>query len=146
MKTIDITCRRGVTYRIEAKGTDGEIARLKDMLEDSCCYVCYNHECKTPKKGKQPCKNECELFTKDPYCQRQAQKAQPKRKPLAQKAAEADGRSKCGPEYCKLWKICDSLSHDPEDLGRQIADLCSSRFRDGYQKGYHQAQKDDKTK
>ena len=65
---IEITCRHGVTYRIEAIGTDGEIQRLQRMLSDSCCYVCHNRECKRPIEGKQDCRKECELYTRIHYC------------------------------------------------------------------------------
>lgn len=75
-KTIDITCRHGITYQVTAKGTAGEIARLKTMLEDCCCYVCYNRDCILPTDGPQPCHNECELFTKIPYCHKEEQKCQ----------------------------------------------------------------------
>ena len=69
-KRIEIKCRKGVTYSIEAHGTNGSIYRLRKMLEDCCCYVCHNHDCYIAVEGKQKCKNQCELYTKTPYCEK----------------------------------------------------------------------------
>lgn len=68
-KQIEIKCRRGVTYSIEAHGNNGSIYRLRKMLEDCCCYVCHNHDCYIAIEGKQKCENQCELYTKTPYCE-----------------------------------------------------------------------------
>lgn len=57
-----ITCRHGVQYDVVLKGTRGAIARTTQMLSNCCCYVCHNHDCQSPMKGKQECKNECELY------------------------------------------------------------------------------------
>ena len=69
MKTIQVKCRHGVTYSIEVKGTKGSIFRLKQMLEDCCCYVCHNHNCATAREGKQDCRKQCEFYTRTPYCE-----------------------------------------------------------------------------
>ena len=70
MKTIKVKCRHGVEYSTAIYGRGAVIARTQKMLEDCCCYVCYNRECKEGRTGKQECKNECELFTKSKYCER----------------------------------------------------------------------------
>lgn len=57
-----ITCRHGVQYDVVLRGSRGAIARTTQMLSNCCCYVCHNHDCQTPIKGKQECKNECELY------------------------------------------------------------------------------------
>ena len=67
---IEINCRRGVTYTIKAFGSNGSIFRLQKMLEDCCCYVCYNHNCPYPIEGKQQCNKECEIYTKTPFCEK----------------------------------------------------------------------------
>ena len=69
-RQIEIKCRRGITYHIEAIGSKGSILRLKNMLEGCCCYVCHNHNCATAIEGKQDCKKECELYTQIPYCEK----------------------------------------------------------------------------
>ena len=71
-KKIEIKCRRGVTYSIEAKGSKGSIFRLKNMLEDCCCYVCHNHSCSNVIDGKQKCNKECELYTTVPFCKKKS--------------------------------------------------------------------------
>lgn len=70
MPKIKVKCRHGVEYSLLARGTQGEVRRLKEMLSNCCCYVCHNRECKQGRIGKQECKNECELFTKNKYCER----------------------------------------------------------------------------
>ena len=70
-KTKEITCRHGVKYSVTATGSGGSILRLWEMLSRCCCYVCYNRECKEPRNRKlRNCKHDCELFTREPYCQR----------------------------------------------------------------------------
>ena len=59
---IMVKCRHGIEYSILTIGNKGESMRLKRMLENCCCYVCHNRHCDTPIKGKQECKNECELY------------------------------------------------------------------------------------
>lgn len=68
-KQLEIKCRRGITYSIEAVGSNGSILRLQGMLANCCCYVCHNHDCHIAVEGKQKCKNECELYSKTPYCE-----------------------------------------------------------------------------
>ena len=68
IKKVEIKCRRGVTYTIEAKGSKCSIFRLKNMLEDCCCYVCHNHSCSNVIEGKQRCNKECELYSTVPFC------------------------------------------------------------------------------
>lgn len=70
MKEYEIKCRHGVTYKVEFSGSKAAIARTIKMLENCCCYVCYNRDCIQPRTGKQECKNECELYTKDKYCEK----------------------------------------------------------------------------
>ena len=62
MPKIKVVCRYGVDYSLLARGTQGECNRLKDMLSNCCCYVCYNSSCETPIEGKQECRNECGLY------------------------------------------------------------------------------------
>ena len=64
MPKIKIICRHGVEYSLLARGTQGEVRRLKEMLLYGCCYVCHNLHCEIPIEGKQECKNECELYGK----------------------------------------------------------------------------------
>ena len=61
MPKIKVVCRHGVEYSLLARGTQGECNRLKEMLSNCCCYVCYNSSCETPIEGKQECRNECEI-------------------------------------------------------------------------------------
>ena len=68
MKEYEIKCRHGVTYKVELSGSKAATARTIRMLEDCCCYVCYNRDCNQARTAKQECKNECELFTKSKYC------------------------------------------------------------------------------
>lgn len=46
----------------------GRDIETEKMLANCCCYVCYNHDCKQAVLGKQQCREECELFVKEPYC------------------------------------------------------------------------------
>lgn len=70
-RTEKVTCRHGVTYSVTANGSSGAILRLWEMLSRCCCFVCYNHNCKTPHLRKlRNCKHDCELYTRTPYCQR----------------------------------------------------------------------------
>ncbi len=64
MPKIKVVCRHGVEYSLLARGTQGEVYRLKQMLSNCCCYVCHNRGCETPIEGKQECKHECDLFGK----------------------------------------------------------------------------------
>ena len=67
-----VTCRYGVEYKTDLRGTDGEIHRTLDMLSKCCCWVCYNHDCKEPRNEKvHHCGHTCSLFTKEPYCKRE---------------------------------------------------------------------------
>ena len=71
MKKIKVKCRHGKEYSVTISGRGAVITRIqKKMLEDCCCYVCYNRDCREGRTGKQECKNECELFTKNKYCER----------------------------------------------------------------------------
>lgn len=80
MKKQTVTCRYGITYTYEARGSYGQLWRLRDMLSKCCCFVCYNRDCKEPRDERVPeCdedvyKQYCGLFTKKPYCQRNKQK------------------------------------------------------------------------
>lgn len=66
-----VTCRYGVTYEVKAYGTRGEQERLFNLLEECCCWVCHNHNCKKPRNEKlEGCENVCELWSSDkvPFC------------------------------------------------------------------------------
>lgn len=54
--------------------------------------------------------------------------------------AEADLNSKCGMD-CPLFKDCRPL-WGQETFGRKIFDLCSSKFREGYRKGYNRCKRE----
>lgn len=69
MAKIKVVCRHGVEYSLLARGTQGEVRRLKEMLSNCCCYVCHNRGCETPIEGKQECRNECELYGKR-FCEK----------------------------------------------------------------------------
>ena len=71
MTKIKVVCRHGVEYSLLARGTQGEVRRLKEMLSSCCCYVCHNRGCETPIEGKQECRNECELYGKR-FCENSA--------------------------------------------------------------------------
>lgn len=61
---------------------------------------------------------------------------------LEQKAAKADGKSKCSTE-CPLFYNCKHIG-DPNSLEVKIAQLCSRKFREGYRKGYNQRKREEK--
>jgi len=70
-RTANITCRYGVKYTETAYGSAGAIGRLFEMLSRCCCYVCHNHDCKQPRERKlRNCEHDCEIYTREPYCQR----------------------------------------------------------------------------
>ena len=69
MARFKVRCRHGVEYFTKANGSYAAICRLIKTLENCCCYVCHNRKCKQGRIGKQECKNECELFTKNKYCE-----------------------------------------------------------------------------
>ena len=69
MPKIKIICRQGVEYSLLARGTQGEVRRLKEMLSNCCCYVCPKLYCEKLIKGKQECKNECEKYGKR-FCEK----------------------------------------------------------------------------
>lgn len=70
--TKTITCRYGVTYKCEAKGTRGELARLWHLLSECCCWVCHNRQCKTPRNEVvDGCGEICGLWTKTPWCKKE---------------------------------------------------------------------------
>ena len=71
MTKIKVICRHGVEYSLLARGAQGEVRRLKEMLSNCCCYVCHNRGCETPIEGKQECRNECELYGKR-FCENSA--------------------------------------------------------------------------
>lgn len=65
-----VTCRYGVEYTVDPKGTEGEIERFCDLMSRCCCWVCHNRECKQPRNEViKDCQNVCDLFTKTPYCE-----------------------------------------------------------------------------
>lgn len=64
MPKIKVVCRHGVEYSLFTGGTQAEGNRLKQMLANCCCYVCYNWGCETPIEGKQDCKHECDKYGK----------------------------------------------------------------------------------
>lgn len=71
MRQIIIKCKYGVTYTIKAEGSNGAVGRLRTMLSNCCCYVCYNRSCAAPHDSDanpDTCSKECTLFTKKPYC------------------------------------------------------------------------------
>lgn len=69
MPKIKVVCRHGVEYSLLARGTQGEVHRLKEILSRCCCYVCHNRGCETPIEGKQECRNECEFYGKR-FCEK----------------------------------------------------------------------------
>ncbi len=65
-----VTCRYGISYEVEFKGTNGEITRGFDHCEKCCCWTCYNHDCKEPRNEiLENCGHICELWTKKHYCE-----------------------------------------------------------------------------
>lgn len=71
-KNKEVTCRYGVTYKLDAIGpTEGSIIRLFDLMTHCCCWVCHNRDCKYPKNEiVSDCNNVCEIYTKIPYCKK----------------------------------------------------------------------------
>ena len=65
-----VTCRYGISYEVEFKGTKGEIVRGFNHCEKCCCWTCYNHDCKEPRNEIiQNCGHICEIWTKKHYCE-----------------------------------------------------------------------------
>jgi len=65
-----ITCRYGISYEVEFKGSIGAIERSFDSLTRCCCWVCHNHDCKEPRNEiLENCGHICELWTKKHYCE-----------------------------------------------------------------------------
>ncbi len=70
-KSREVTCRYGITYTIEFKGTKGEIERGFQHCEDCCCWTCFNHDCKEPRNEIIPnCGKICEIWTSEHYCKK----------------------------------------------------------------------------
>lgn len=71
-KSKEVTCRYGVTYKLDAIGpTEGSIIRLFDLMTYCCCWVCHNRDCKYPKNEiVSDCNNVCKIYTKIPYCKK----------------------------------------------------------------------------
>ena len=66
---VDVTCRYGIDYTVELRGTRGEIARTQDMLSRCCCWCCYNISCKNAVNEKfADCGNVCEIWGKK-FCE-----------------------------------------------------------------------------
>ena len=70
-----VTCRYGVTYEYEVRGSYGQKVRFNNYLKICCCFCCQNHDCKEPRDERlNECDNPpygilgCELYTKIPYC------------------------------------------------------------------------------
>lgn len=76
MKTINVTCRYGIQYSINAHGSVGEINRLATMLRRCCCYVCHNHQCTEARDKRiteEHCSHRyCKVYTNVPYCRPKA--------------------------------------------------------------------------
>ena len=67
---VDCTCRYGVTYTTEWKGSYGAIWRGWDLMQRCCCWVCHNHNCKEPRNEViENCDNACELWSHTHYCE-----------------------------------------------------------------------------
>lgn len=70
-----VKCRYGKTYAIDVYGSRGEQARLVNLLEKCCCWVCHNRTCTTPRNEKiAHCGKICELWTNKPFCQGRKEK------------------------------------------------------------------------
>lgn len=66
-----VTCRYGISYEVEFKGTKGEIWRGFNHCETCCCWTCYNYDCKEPRNEIiKDCFNICEIWTKKHYCEK----------------------------------------------------------------------------
>lgn len=64
-----ITCRYGKTYSVRLEGRNAEKIRAILMLQECCCWVCYNRSCAQPKNEILPdCQNVCKLFFKKAPC------------------------------------------------------------------------------
>ena len=67
---VECTCRYGVTYTTEWKGSYGAIWRAWDLMQRCCCWVCHNHNCKEPRNEIiKNCGNSCELWSHTHYCE-----------------------------------------------------------------------------
>ena len=75
MAKVKVTCRYGIEYSVTLKGSYGAIYRTKDLLSRCCCWVCHNHDCKTPRNEKiDGCQESCELWGMRPHpCEKQKQ-------------------------------------------------------------------------
>ena len=68
--SVECTCRYGVTYTTEWKGSYGSIWRGWDLMQRCCCWVCHNHNCKEPRNEViKNCGNACELWSHTHYCE-----------------------------------------------------------------------------
>lgn len=69
--SVECTCRYGVTYGVEFKGSYGAIWRGWDLMQKCCCWVCHNHDCEKPKNEIiENCHNSCELWFKNHPCEK----------------------------------------------------------------------------
>ena len=65
-----VTCRYGISYEVEFKGTKGEIIRGFNHCEKCCCWTCYNHDCKEPRDERIPCSMWCQIYgARTPWCE-----------------------------------------------------------------------------
>ena len=68
---VECTCRYGVTYTTEWKGSYGAIWRGWDLMRRCCCWVCHNHNCKEPRNEIiKNCGHICEIWAKKHYCEK----------------------------------------------------------------------------
>ena len=68
---VECTCRYGITYITEWKGSYGAIWRGWDLMRRCCCWVCHNHDCKEPRNEIiKDCGYSCELWSKKHYCEK----------------------------------------------------------------------------
>ena len=71
IKTQEVTCRYGVTYKATFLGSKGEVERSFDNLTRCCCWMCRNHDCTKPENQIIPeCGDICRVYTNVPYCVR----------------------------------------------------------------------------
>lgn len=73
VRTIDITCRYGITYKVISGGNSKANARMRRVLGDCCCYMCENDDCDAPycEESTIECKNQiCKEHTSRPYCKK----------------------------------------------------------------------------
>ena len=61
MIKINVKCRHGLEFSVPLAGSWGEISSNVKMIVN-CPY---EQDCKV---DKQPCREECMLFVKEPYC------------------------------------------------------------------------------